>query len=372
MAQQDITGLLTGIFAGDEAAQTQKLLSQKAVANNPNLLASTQTQIGRAPEQLARMRQNVGGMFGQDMRSAGEKVQEQLQGLDVTTPMGQRQAVELVSQIDRAKALALQLQFEEKARVNDLEERDTRAAEFKAASGTAGSPFQFGSSKTYKDSEGNLFLGTQRRDPTSGEVVSKLSPVGNAPSEPEGDIEEVGAYGETASEALDRDVAEQERGASAIKFVERKDVAKDDFVSSQESILKSDKMLGLLDTISTGGYAAVSAAALTDALGVTPQSVGEFENLAKQQMVAMLGVFGSNPTEGERKAAADLVASINKTKGVNRQIIQNFKNEMMRRASRAQYLLTPMATSAGFDGYLLSQYADQAKTGKVRNFKDLL
>jgi hypothetical protein len=166
-------------------------------------------------------------------------------------------------------------------------------------------------------------------------------------------------------------VAEQERGASAIKFVERKDAAKDDFVSSQESILKSDKMLGLLDTISTGGYAAVSAAALTDALGVTPQSVGEFENLAKQQMVAMLGVFGSNPTEGERKAAADLVASINKTKGVNRQIIQNFKNEMMRRSSRAQYLLTPMATSAGFDGYLLSQYADQAKTGKVRNFKDL-
>ena len=120
MAQQDITGLLTGIFAGDEAAQTQKLLSQKAVANNPNLLASTQTQIGRAPEQLARMRQNVGGMFGQDMRSAGEKVQEQLQGLDVTTPMGQRQAVELVSQIDRAKALALQLQFDDRNKAEQL------------------------------------------------------------------------------------------------------------------------------------------------------------------------------------------------------------------------------------------------------------
>ena len=120
MAQQDIAGLLTGIFAGDEAAQTQKLLGQKAVAGNPNLLATTQTQIGRAPEQLSRMRQNVGGMFGQDLRSAGQKVQEQLAGLDVTTPAGQRQAVALISQIEPAKALALQTQFDVKNKEDQL------------------------------------------------------------------------------------------------------------------------------------------------------------------------------------------------------------------------------------------------------------
>ena len=114
MAQQDITGLLTGIFTGDPVAQQQQLLSQKAVAQNPNLLASTQTQIGRAPAQLSRMRQNVGGMFGQDLRSAGQKVQEQLKGLDVTKPEGQQQAVSLISQIDPARALALQTQFNEK------------------------------------------------------------------------------------------------------------------------------------------------------------------------------------------------------------------------------------------------------------------
>lgn len=120
MAQQDIAGLLTGIFAGDEAAQTQKLLGQKAVASNPNLLATTQTQIGRAPEQLSRMRQNVGGMFGQDLRSSGQKVQEQLAGLDVTTPAGQRQAVALISQIEPAKALALQTQFDVKNKEDQL------------------------------------------------------------------------------------------------------------------------------------------------------------------------------------------------------------------------------------------------------------
>ena len=114
MAQQDITGLLTGIFTGDPVAQQQQLLSQQAVAQNPNLLASTQTQIGRAPAQLSRMRQNVGGMFGQDLRSAGQKVQEQLKGLDVTKPEGQQQAVSLISQIDPARGLALQTQFNEK------------------------------------------------------------------------------------------------------------------------------------------------------------------------------------------------------------------------------------------------------------------
>lgn len=120
MAQQDIAGLLTGIFAGDEAAQTQKLLGQQAVASNPNLLATTQTQIGRAPEQLSRVRQNVGGMFGQDLRSSGQKIQEQLAGLDVTTPAGQRQAVALISQIEPAKALALQTQFDIKNKEEQL------------------------------------------------------------------------------------------------------------------------------------------------------------------------------------------------------------------------------------------------------------
>ena len=112
MAQQDITGLLTGMFSGDPAALNQKLLAQKAVASNPNLLATTQTQIGNAPEQLARMRQSVGGMFGQDLRSTSDKVREQLTNLDTTTAAGQQEAVSLLKRIDPAKGLALQREFE--------------------------------------------------------------------------------------------------------------------------------------------------------------------------------------------------------------------------------------------------------------------
>ena len=370
MAKVDITGLLTGL-AGTPDLEREGIKRASAIQGQgvgSNLARSLAL---RAPQREQMMRQGAGGLFGVDTRTAGQQVQEQLGQLDTSTPEGQKQAVQLIAQVDPTRALALQTQFAEQARVRDLEERTTRAGEIKAISSNAGSPFQFGSSKTYKDSAGNLFLGTQRRDPDSGEVQTKLSPVGNAPSEPDGDIEEVGAYGETSSEALKREVSTAEQESSALKFIERKDVARDDLRSAGESLLKSNKMLNILDTISTGGFAAVGAAAVTDALGVTPASVGEFENLAKQQMVAMLGVFGSNPTEGERKAASELVASINKTEGINRKIIENFRDEMQRRASRAQYLLTPTASSAGYDGYLLSQYAQQTKTGKVINWKDL-
>ena len=143
MAQQDITGLLTGIFAGDQAAQQQKLLSQQAVARNPNLLASAQTQIGRAPEQLARMRQNVGGMFGQDMRSAGEQVQEQLKGLDISTPTGQQQAVKLIERIDAPKALALQNAFAQQALTNETTRADAGIGQINAQQYTPESVQQY-------------------------------------------------------------------------------------------------------------------------------------------------------------------------------------------------------------------------------------
>ena len=132
MAQQDITGLLTGMFSGDPAALNQKLLAQKAVASNPNLLATTQTQIGNAPEQLARMRQSVGGMFGQDLRSSGQKVQEQLKGLDVRTPAGQQQAVELIKKIAPEKALALQTMFQQENAQLLKTKQDTSNADRKA------------------------------------------------------------------------------------------------------------------------------------------------------------------------------------------------------------------------------------------------
>ena len=114
MATQDITGMLTGIFPEDNAAQQQALLGRKAVAQNPNLLASTQMQIGQSAQNLDRMRRGASGLFGTDFSTPADRVKQQLVDLDVKTPEGQQQAVKLISQLDPAKALALQDQFNER------------------------------------------------------------------------------------------------------------------------------------------------------------------------------------------------------------------------------------------------------------------
>lgn len=120
MAITDIAGMLTGIFPEDNTAQTEALLARKAVAQNPNILATGQMQLGRSSQDLERMRRGASGLFGTDFSSPADKVKQQLVGLDVTKPEGQRQAVDLISQIDPAKALALQTQFDIKNKEEQL------------------------------------------------------------------------------------------------------------------------------------------------------------------------------------------------------------------------------------------------------------
>lgn len=120
MAITDIAGMLTGIFPEDNTAQTEALLARKAVAQNPNILATGQMQLGRSSQDLERMRRGASGLFGTDFSSPADKVRQQLAGLDVTNPAGQRQAVDLISQIDPAKALALQTQFDMQNKADQL------------------------------------------------------------------------------------------------------------------------------------------------------------------------------------------------------------------------------------------------------------
>jgi hypothetical protein len=120
MAITDIAGMLTGIFPEDNTAQTEALLARKAVAQNPNILATGQMQLGRSSQDLERMRRGASGLFGTDFSSPADKVKQQLVGLDVTNPAGQRQAVDLISQIDPAKALALQTQFDMQNKAEQL------------------------------------------------------------------------------------------------------------------------------------------------------------------------------------------------------------------------------------------------------------
>ena len=68
-------------------------------------------------------------------------------------------------------------------------------------SGTTENKMQFGDSHIFKDTENNLFQGTQRRNPRTGEVESVLSPVGhNSPQV--GQLSKVDNLGLTAAQVV--------------------------------------------------------------------------------------------------------------------------------------------------------------------------
>ena len=136
MAKVDITGLLTGL-AGTPDLEREGIKRASAVQGQglgSNLARSLALQ---APQREQMMRQGAGGLFGVDTRTAGQQIEEQLGQLDITTPAGQQQAVQLVAKIDPTRALALQTQFAEQTRSSGLEERAIAADELRAAASAA-------------------------------------------------------------------------------------------------------------------------------------------------------------------------------------------------------------------------------------------
>ena len=229
---------------------------------------------------------------------------------------------------------------------------------------------QFGKQIELKDEDENLYFGTQKRSPSSGDVFSALSPVGNAPAQPVGKLSVIGAFGQTAGERDLSKVNVKGGETAATKFSAQISEAPDIFATSSEGVYVAEKMLNALENFSQGGFIPSTIKAMTDVIGMTPADIGDFEIKAQEMMIAKLSAFGANPTEGEARRAAALVASIKKTKGLNIRLINDYKQEMKRRASRAEYLLTEGASIQGYNDFSKNQYKSLGKE-EVRNFGDL-
>jgi hypothetical protein len=94
---------------------------------------------------------------------------------------------------------------------------------------------------------------------------------------------------------------------------------------------KAYKQQEILTTIKTGGIVPATYKAVLSFLGVEAPGIINaeiFNKLAKEQMIGVLGNFGSNPTEGERASAQELVASINDLTEVNAQTIEAYIKEL--------------------------------------------
>jgi len=69
-----------------------------------------------------------------------------------------------------------------------------------------GTKTQFGGQQTFKDTEGNLFFGTTKRNTATGQVESVLAPISGGDTQPVGQVSLVSPLGQTVEEKIKTDV----------------------------------------------------------------------------------------------------------------------------------------------------------------------
>lgn len=195
--------------------------------------------------------------------------------------------------------------------------------------------FQFGAQQTFKDSKGNLFFGTQRRDPKTGQVVSALSPVGAA-QEPVGEIKAVNGLGLTASEQVAQKGAESGATEGAKEFAQFKQETIQQGVKARGLKGKAVKLAQLNDMITTG-KTAQARKFMGDLFGVTDPDLGQFNSLAGSLVLDQIRLLGANPTEGERAFLTEITPSISQGGAVNKALIQDVIDMADRQIERARW-----------------------------------
>lgn len=385
MARQDIAGLLTGISSTQQPVQ-------QAVPGSPNFYGEFMAARGRG------LQQGLGGLLRGGEPSPQEKIQGAIAKLDLSSPDDLNKLAKVLQArgdlAGAAQAIAKAKEIE-KQRLDELdqEEAQTGFLQFiatnypqytglaqtgvlkpenwtsfikdKSEKGNLG----FGGADQYVDTKGNLYYGAMIKDPEKG-IRAEITPLPGSPENPDGQLSMVasGNYAgftpeqiqaakvQLAQQKEDISVKGAEQKEQNKLFAQKQGAAPDEYSLAATSVKNADDMLLILDQITTGGLTATGSKALTDTFNLTDTNIGEFDTMAKQMMVDKLNAFGSNPSDGERRAAAELVPQIEKSTRLNRRIIERFKEEMSRRARNREYLMTPQATTENYNNFTIGQY----------------
>ncbi len=175
-------------------------------------------------------------------------------------------------------------------------------------------------------------------------VYTKINP--SAPdAPPEGvDLERVLMSGKTLTQET-KQVSDAEKAKEWVGI--RTNIAKS-MGQSREALRVSKQALELLDDIENTGGAQLIKKGITDFFGVTEANIGQFQNLMGTRIVQMIGEFGSNPTEGERKFAEGISAGLAQGKKVNEAILTDLVKVMNNKIQREQRMLR----QGSYDAYM--------------------
>jgi hypothetical protein len=111
----------------------------------------------------------------------------------------------------------------------------------------AASSQQFGAQETLKDSEGNLFFATSRRDPNTGQMVGVVAAVDGSNTKPVGKLSVTGGYGLTANEKVGQGAAETVAKKDAEDIVKYKSTLFDSINSNSRMLSKYNFAIKQLD-----------------------------------------------------------------------------------------------------------------------------
>lgn len=201
--------------------------------------------------------------------------------------------------------------------------------------------YQFGASEMLKDSKGNLFTMTQRRDPATGEVVpSVVSVGGDANQKPVGKLEMVGGYGLTAAEKVGQIGKEESTKMAAAEGSKYLNNIKEQGLQARNMMSNTQRLLELNRAVSTGSTAKAKRmfANLFNLESEDAANLAEFNQRAGQMVLASIRQLGANPTEGERAYLEAIQPSIEQGNAPNEAMLQNLLDIQKRQWERGRWL----------------------------------
>lgn len=196
--------------------------------------------------------------------------------------------------------------------------------------------YQFGATETYKDSEGNLFTATQKRNPANGQVEQVVVPIDRNVKEPKGKLQEVGTYGLTAQEKLAQLGGEENVKQSAKIINEYKEQG-----LKARGLMRDTKRLLELNKLISTGKTAPAKKAFMNLFNIKDESaanLGEFNSKAGALVLGMIKQLGANPTEGERAFLKEISPSIESGSAVNEALLNDLLRVQERQVARAKWL----------------------------------
>jgi hypothetical protein len=166
--------------------------------------------------------------------------------------------------------------------------------------GDAAANQQFGAQETLKDSEGNLFFATTRRDPKTKEVVGVVAAVDGSNAKPVGKLSVTGSYGLTANEKVGQGAAETVAKGDAEDIVKYKRTLFDSINSNSRMLSKYNFAIKQLDNGAQTGPVIRSLPSLKE------QSI-LVDVVRKEIGMELLGsgLLGVNPTDKDVQFALE-------------------------------------------------------------------